>query len=219
VLPARFFARDTAIVARDVLGKVLVSSASGVLTGGRIVEAEAYLGRDDPGSHAATKGVTKRNAVMYGPPGCAYVYLTYGNHFMLNLVTEEAGRAGAVLIRAIEPTLGVDEMVLRRAGRPLCELTNGPGKVAQALGLDLSDNGSVLGVGRIALFDAPPPDERVVTSGRIGLSEGHEHALRFYLEGNEHVSRGRTGPRRPTRRTGRGGTALVDRADRRKDNG
>jgi len=182
-----------------VLGKVLVSRAGGVVTGGRIVETEAYLGRDDAGSHAATKGITKRNAVMYGAPGCAYVYFTYGNHHMLNLVTEEAGIAGAVLIRAIEPQLGIDEMMRRRGGRPLPELTSGPGKVAQALGLDLRDNGSVLGEGNISVFDAPPPKEPVAASGRVGLSAGHEHALRFYLEGNEHVSRGRTGPRRTTR--------------------
>jgi len=200
-----------------VLGKLLVSRADGVLTAGRIVEAEAYLGRDDPGSHAATKGVTKRNAVMYGPPGRVYVYFTYGNHFMLNLVTEEAGTAGAVLVRAIEPVLGIDEMARRRDGRPLHELTNGPGKVAQALGLDLSDNGSVLGIGRVAVFDAPPPEESVSASGRIGLSEGHEHALRFYLEGNEHVSEGRPGPRRPARKAGRGDATRADGADRRKD--
>ncbi len=217
LLPASFFARDTVTVARDVLGKVLVSRAGGVLTGGRIVEAEAYLGNDDPGSHAATKGITKRNAVMYGPPGCAYVYFTYGNHHMLNLVTEEAGTAGAVLIRAIEPQLGTDEMARRRGGRSLRELANGPGKVAQALGLDLTDNGSVLGRGRVAVFDAPPPGEPLAVSGRIGLTVGHERTLRFYLEGNEHVSRGRTGPPRTAGLTGLKDGARAQGAGRRKD--
>jgi DNA-3-methyladenine glycosylase len=204
-------------VARDVLGKVLVSRVGGVLTGGRIVEAEAYLGSDDPGSHAATKGITKRNAVMYGPPGCAYIYFTYGNHHMLNLVTEAAGTAGAVLVRAIEPQLGIDEMRRRRGKRAGRHLTDGPGKVAQALGLDLADNGSVLGEGNIALFDAPVPQEAVAVSGRIGLTSGHERALRFYLEGNEHVSRGRTGPRRTKRPAHLTEEALADGVRGRKD--
>lgn len=196
---------------------MLVSRADGVLTGGRIVETEAYLGQGDPGSHAATRGITKRNAVMYGPPGCAYVYFTYGNHHMLNLVTEEEGTAGAVLVRAIEPQLGTDEMVRRRGARPMHELANGPGKVAQALGLDLRDNGSVLGVGRVAVFDAPPPSEPVAVSGRIGLTAGHERTLRFYLEGDEHVSRGRTGPRRTARLTDLKDEARAGDARRWKD--
>jgi DNA-3-methyladenine glycosylase len=199
-LPAAFFARDTETVARDVLGRLLVSRVGGVLCGGRIVEVEAYLGSDDPGSHAATKGITKRNAVMYGPPGCAYVYFTYGNHYMLNLVTEAEGIAGAVLVRAIEPELGVEEMLRRRGIHAGRHVADGPGKVAQALGVDLSDNGSALGAGRVAVHDAPPTDERLAVSGRIGLTVGHERALRFFLEGNEHVSKGKTGPRRLTRR-------------------
>ena len=216
-LPASFFARETTTVARDVLGKVLISRTGGLFTGGRIVETEAYLGRDDPGSHAATKGITRRNAVMYGPPGCAYVYFTYGVHFMLNLVTEEAGNAGAVLVRAIQPQFGIDEMARRRGGRPLRELANGPGKVAQALGLDLTDNGTVLGLERIAVFDAPLPIEPVAVSGRIGLSAGHERILRFYLEGNEHVSGGRTGPRRTARLTIHGDESRAGNARKRKD--
>jgi DNA-3-methyladenine glycosylase len=217
LLSASFFARDTATVARDVIGKLLVSRAGGVLTGGRIVEAEAYLDRDDPGSHAATKGITKRNAVMYGPPGCAYVYFTYGSHFMLNLVTEDERVAGAVLVRAIEPQLGIDDMARRRGGRSRSELANGPGKVAQALGLDLRDNGSVLGEGNVALFDAPPLSASVAVSGRVGLSAGHDRALRFYIEGNRHVSRGRTGPRRSPRLAGLGDEVRGDGARRRRD--
>lgn len=199
-----FFARSTPEVARDLLGKVLVSRIGGVVTGGRIVEAEAYLGRDDPGSHAATKGITKRNAVMYGPPGSAYVYFTYGNHHMLNLVTEPDGVAGAVLIRAIEPVLGIEAMRLRRRGLDGPELTNGPGKVAAALGVTLDHNGLRLAPDALlCCYDAPRPQEPVRASGRIGLSRGHEAELRFYLEGSPFVSKARPGRRRPARATRR----------------
>jgi len=201
ILPGSFFARDTVTVAHGLLGKILVSRRGDTVTGGRIVETEAYLGTHDPGSHAATKGITGRNAVMYGPPGRAYVYFTYGNHHMLNVVTEPEGIAGAVLVRALEPLFGVDAMMRRRASRAAGarlrerDLANGPGKLAAALGIDLADNGSVLGTGTLAVHDAPDPTEPVATSGRVGLSDGHELELRFYLEGNPYVSKGRVGPR------------------------
>jgi len=193
-LPQEFFARDTVSVARELVGAVLVSTAGGEVTAGRIVETEAYLGASDPGSHAATKGITKRNQVMYGPPGRAYVYFTYGNHHMLNVVTESDGIAGAVLIRAVEPLVGESVMAERR-GRSTC-LTDGPGKVAQAFGIDLGDNGSELGVGRVVICEGEPPAQ-IGESGRVGLSAGHELMLRFYAKGNVHVSKGKTGPRRP----------------------
>jgi DNA-3-methyladenine glycosylase len=214
LLPA-FYARDTVTVARELLGHVLVSTAGGVTTSGRIVETEAYLGADDPGSHAATKGVTKRNAVMYGPPGRAYVYFTYGNHHMLNVVTEPDGVAGAVLVRAIEPMEGLEEMERRRAsGRrgdvPLAlrDVTNGPGKLAAALGIDLRDNGEPLdGSATLSVLASPGVRGSVTASGRIGLSSGHEMELRFYLEGNPFVSRARPGLR-PTPRSRKGGRGL-----------
>jgi DNA-3-methyladenine glycosylase len=152
------------------------------------------LGVGDPGSHAATKGITKRNRVMYGHPGSVYVYFTYGNHHMLNLVCEPRGVAGAVLLRALEPTDGIDVMRIRRGRTEVRDLCNGPGKLAQALGVDLSDNGSVLGQGRLTVYDGPrPAPEQIVTSGRVGLSQGHELHLRFYIGDDPHVSRGRTG--------------------------
>lgn len=212
ILPSSFYERDVPTVARELLGKLLVSTADGVVTAGRIVETEAYLGSEDPGSHAATKGVTKRNAVMYGPPGRAYVYFTYGNHHMLNLVTCADGDAGAVLVRAIEPTEGIGTMGWRRAAARrgatrLAErdLANGPGKLAAALGITLEHNGNPLdGSGVLRVLDAAPPDEPVVSSGRIGLSHGHELELRYYLEGNAYVSRGRGGARpRADRKGGR----------------
>lgn len=200
-LTSDFFARDTAIVARELLGKILVSRMGDTVTGGRVVEVEAYLGADDPGSHAATRGITRRNAVMYGPPGRAYVYFTYGNHHMLNLVTESEGVAGAVLVRALEPCVGIDAMTGRRRGVSLVHLCDGPGKLAAALGVTLDDNGIVLGDGRIDVLDAPPATETVRISGRVGLSEGHDLPLRFYLDGNGYVSKGKTGPR-PRKATG-----------------
>jgi DNA-3-methyladenine glycosylase len=197
-LDASFFERETSLVARDLLGKMLVTTAEGVVCGGRIVETEAYLGADDPGSHAATRGITARNRVMYGPPGCAYVYFTYGVHHMLNLVTEPEGVAGAVLIRAIEPLWGVESME-RRRGRRGVEVSNGPGKVAGSLGIDLGLNGEPLGES-IAVYDAAHiSDEAVSTSGRVGLSSGHDLQLRFYVTDSAYVSRGRTGPRRARR--------------------
>lgn len=197
-LGAAFFERDTASVARELVGCLLVSVKGGVTTGGRIVETEAYLGADDPGSHAATRGITARNAVMYGPPAHAYVYFTYGNHHMLNLVTERDGTAGAVLIRALEPLLGIDVMVARRAGRMDRELASGPGKLAAALGLDLSDNASTLGRGAVRVFEGSVVQGTVETSGRIGLSAGHDLRLRFYLRDCVYVSKGRLGPPRHT---------------------
>lgn len=192
---AEFFSRSPDLVAPDLLGAVLVSTAGGVPTGGRIVEAEAYLGSHDAGSHAATRGITARNAVMYGPPGSAYVYFTYGNHFMVNLVCEPEGIAGAVLVRAIEPLLGIEVMTERRRGLPRGDLCNGPGKLTAALGVDLTDNGSVLGEGRLSVYDGErPPPTGIQRSGRIGLSTGHELELRWYVRQSAYVSRGRTGP-------------------------
>ncbi len=195
-IDAQFFERAPELVAPDLLGALLVSTAGGEVTGGRIVEVEAYLGASDPGSHAATKGITRRNAVMYGPAGTAYVYFTYGNHHMINLVCEPEGRAGAVLIRAMEPLFGLDMMTQRRRGLPEKDLANGPGKLAAALGIDLSDNGVPLGEGRLSVYHGERLAEHEIgLSGRIGLSSGHELELRWFVLGSPHVSRGRLGPK------------------------
>ena len=198
-LPSEFFEGHPTHVAPELLGARVVSTVGGVVTGGMIVETEAYLGSGDAGSHAATRGITKRNATMYGPPGTAYVYFTYGNHHMLNLVCESEGTAGAVLIRAVEPLWGIAEMTARRHGRSVVELCNGPGKLTAALGIDLSDNASPLGTGRLAMYYGERPAPVFATSGRVGLSAGHEMELRYYLVGNRFVSHGRTGPP-PTKR-------------------
>lgn len=207
ILPQSFYERDTLIVARELLGRVLVSTAGGDRVWGRIVETEAYLGSDDPGSHAATRGVTRRNAVMYGPPGHAYVYFTYGNHHMLNFVTEPERVAGGVLIRALEPLGGVETMERRRLERrrscvelPLRDLANGPGKLATALGVDLSCNGGPLdGSATLSVLEGRGEPFRIASSGRIGLSSGHDLELRFFIEGNPFVSTARPGRRAPAR--------------------
>ncbi len=194
-LPAGFYERDPREVARDLLGCVLASWADGVLTGGVIVETEAYLGSDDPGSHAATRGITKRNAVMYGPPGTAYVYFTYGNHHMLNVVCEPDGTAAGVLIRALDPTIGLETMQTRRGGRTGRELCAGPGRLTQALGVTLDDNGVTLGEGRLQVYAGMRPDPgKVTVTGRIGLREGGELPYRYHLSDNIHVSRGAASP-------------------------
>jgi DNA-3-methyladenine glycosylase len=204
-LPVAFYARDTVVVARELLGCVLASTVDGVTVSGRIVETEAYLGADDAGSHAATRGITARNSVMYGAPGRAYVYFTYGSHHMLNVVTEPEGSAGAVLVRALEPLAGIETMRVRRArGRrdgalpPLREIADGPGKLAAALGIGLGNNGEPLdGSATLSVFAGAGTGGAVATSGRVGLSSGHEAELRFFFEDDPYVSRGRTGRRRP----------------------
>lgn len=193
-LPPAFFGRETTLVARELVGCLLVSAKGDVLTGGRIVETEAYLGADDVGSHAATRGITKRNATMFGPPAHAYVYFTYGNHHMLNIVTEPDGTAGAVLVRALEPLLGIDVMTSRRKGRSISELADGPGKLAAALGLDLADDATALGHGPIAVYRGRDISTELASSGRVGLSRGWEAKLRYYPLGDPWVSKGRTGP-------------------------
>lgn len=200
-LPNSFFDREPDKVAPDLLGMVVVSLADGVLTSGAIVETEAYFGPEDPGSHAATRRVTDRNAVMYGRPGTVYIYFTYGNHHMLNFVCRPEGKAGAVLVRALEPLEGIDVMRRRRGDKPLLELANGPGKLTQALGLDLSANGTQLGTGPLTVYAGGRSDgSDISVGGRVGLSRGHELDLRYRITGNKYVSRGRPGPRRTNRK-------------------
>src|SRR6202030_4637917 len=135
-LDRAFFSRDPRRVARELLGKVLVRQHRGALLTARIVEVEAYLGEQDPAAHSAA-GNTARTAVLFGPPGHAYVYFIYGNHYCLNVSCEPEGRAGSVLIRALEPLLGIAEMARARkitvqGPRDLPKLTSGPGRLAEA---------------------------------------------------------------------------------------
>ncbi|NPV08023.1 MAG: DNA-3-methyladenine glycosylase [Anaerolineae bacterium] len=194
VLPRSFYARDTVRVARELLGMVLVRDLGGLRVSGVIVETEAYCGERDEGSHAY-RGLTPRTRVMFGPPGQAYVYLIYGMHYCLNTVTESEGAAGAVLVRAIHPLEGLDEM-RRRRGRPDPELTNGPAKLCQALGIDGALNGADLCIGRELWLErgAPVADSQVAVGPRVGLNVSEEaRALpwRFAVAHDPWVSRPR----------------------------
>jgi DNA-3-methyladenine glycosylase len=166
---------------------VLVSEAPDGRTAGRIVETEAYLGADDPASHAARLR-TGRVEAMWGQPGIAYVYRSYGIHAMLNVVTEPPGVTGAVLIRALEPVIGTDLMRLRRGLDDERLLCSGPGKLCQALAIGLDLHGTDL-VSSDRLWISPGESPRAVsTSGRIGISRGQAHPWRFWTTGNPHVS-------------------------------
>jgi DNA-3-methyladenine glycosylase len=189
-----FFARDTLVVARQLLGQRLVHRVDGERLSGRIVETEAYVGEADEASHASC-GPTARNAAMYGPPGHAYVYLIYGIHHCLNTVTVREGFPAAVLIRALEPLEGLDRMRALRGGRPDRELTDGPGKLCQALEIDLDLNGADLCVRDADLFleaGERVDDDAIRAGPRIGV-RGDETALtapwRFYVAENPYVSR------------------------------
>lgn len=192
-LDRRFFARDTLEVARDLLGRRLVRVVEGRQLAGRIVEVEAYVGEGDEASHASP-GLTERNTSMYGPPGHAYVYLIYGMHTCFNVVTGQTGFPAAVLVRALEPVEGLEVMRERRGGRPDEELTSGPGRLCEALAIDLRFDGADLCAPEIPLFleaGEPTPVERVASGPRINV-RGDETALsvpwRFYVEGNRYVS-------------------------------
>jgi DNA-3-methyladenine glycosylase len=166
-LSREFYNRSTLIVARELLGARLVRILDGVRLTGLITEAEAYIGEEDLGCHAKS-GKTKRNAVMYGPPGHAYVYFTYGMHWMLNAVTEQMGFPAAVLIRAIDPVEGADVISARRQGRD----TLGPAKLTQALGVDEALNGVDLCNPDSGLWieaGAPVADKDILTGPRVGL--------------------------------------------------
>lgn len=169
LLDRQFYHRPTLEVARDLLGKKLIRRIDGTELSGIIIETEAYLGTNDSACHAF-RGQTSRNTVMFGPPGYAYVYFTYGMHYLLNLVTEDEGNPCAVLIRAIEPLFGLDEMRARRK-RPDKELTNGPAKLCQALAIDKSLNGWNLTKGsQLWVENHKMAESRVVLSTpRIGI--------------------------------------------------
>ena len=168
ILPREFYDRSTLKVARELLGAQLVRVVDGHRLVGVITEAEAYIGQNDLGCHAKA-GRTPRTEVMFGPPGHAYVYFTYGNHWMLNVVTEREGFPAAVLIRAIRPVRGEAEMSRRRSGRD----TLGPGKLTQALGITGADNGLDLTKKRSRLWleaGRPIPNSVVTKGPRVGLN-------------------------------------------------
>jgi DNA-3-methyladenine glycosylase len=190
-LPAQFYDRDVVEVARELLGMKLVRSADGIRQEGIIVETEAYKGESDLACHARS-GKTSRNAVMYGPPGRAYIYFTYGIHWMLNCVCQEEGSPAAVLIRAIHPTVGLEEIAARRKGRPSSQWADGPAKLCQAFRIDGGLNGVNLSDPRGPLFflkSVPPGAASVTATPRIGINYAPEPWLsmpwRFFISSDD----------------------------------
>jgi DNA-3-methyladenine glycosylase len=175
-LSRAFFARPTLAVARDLLGCYLVHETARGRLRGRLVEVEAYLGPHDPASHAYRR--TPRSEVMWGPPGTAYVYFSYGSHACLNVVTEPAGTAGAVLLRAIEPAEGLEEMARRRGTRRPRLIGAGPGRLTEAMGVTLANNRADLVRGALYLAPGPRP-RRVAATPRIGISVAADVPWRF----------------------------------------
>jgi DNA-3-methyladenine glycosylase len=197
-LPREFYDRDPRRVSRDLLGKVLVRRERGKLRTARIVEVEAYLGKNDPAAHSFA-GRTLRNAVLFGPPGFAYVYFIYGNHYCLNVSCLADGVAGGILFRAVEPLAGIEEMARARdvaicSARDLRKLTSGPGRLAEAFAITRErDNGKDLTDARSDLFITEDGFRvrRILVTPRIGITKAAERALRYVIAGNEFVS----GPR------------------------
>jgi len=183
-----FFEKPTLEVAKKLLGKYLVVQGGKKLLSGKIVEAEAYIGKNDPASHAFA-GMTQRTKLMFGEPGYTYIYLTYGMYYCLNFVTEKKGFPAAVLIRAVEPKEGVDLMLKRRRVRKSENLTNGPGKLCLAFGLDKRLNGVDLCSDVIWVEDRGEIPQRVVSTSRVGIKEGREKKWRFYIPENGFVSK------------------------------
>ncbi|MDY6776973.1 MAG: DNA-3-methyladenine glycosylase [Candidatus Nanohaloarchaea archaeon] len=183
-----FFEREPSTVARELLGRHLVHQLSGELRG-RIVETEAYRGPSDPASHAST-GKTERNAPMFGQPGTAYVYVSYGIHNMLNVVTGEEGEPSAVLVRAVEPVEGVERMRENRGLDDEEELCSGPGKLCEAFQISTESNREDLLEGDLRIEDGDTvEDGKVGVDTRIGVSGGEDLELRFHDDGSDHVSR------------------------------
>jgi DNA-3-methyladenine glycosylase len=193
-LPRAFYDRPTLDVARDLLGKVLVHRTADGAAAGMIVETEAYIGETDPACHAAP-GPTRRNEPLYGQPGRAYVYFTYGMHCLFNAVTERRGFPAAVLVRALEPLEGEALMRTRRGGGHLVghDLCRGPGNLARALGITLADNLADLtraparGPG-LWIEDRGVVIDAIGWTPRIGIRVGTEHAWRCFAAGSRAVS-------------------------------
>ena len=191
-LPPEFFDRDPRRVARELLGKLIVRKLGRQTLIARIVETEAYLGKNDPAAHSSS-GRTKRNDVIFGPPGHAYVYFIYGSHYCLNVSCLPDGEAGGVLFRAAEPIAGIEAMAQARDLdlTNLYRLTNGPGKLTEALsitrannGINLTDPSQIL---YLAADDSPPP--RIKTTPRIGISKATDLKLRYLIPDNPFVSK------------------------------
>jgi len=189
VLPASFYARDTVGVARALLGCTLETRRGRIVTAGRIVEVEAYVGPHDPAAHGYGNRRSRRNASMFGRPGTAYVYFIYGMHWCFNVVTEPEGVPAAVLVRALEPLVGLDVMCRRRRTDTVRLLCSGPGRLCQALGITGAMDGRPLDGPRLALRAAHRPAGSPVVTSRIGIRRASDWPLRFAERGSPWTSR------------------------------
>lgn len=189
ILGRDFYDRETEIVAREMLGTILVCRSAQGAASGMIVETEAYIGEHDPACHAAA-GRTRRTDPLYGPPGISYVYFIYGVHWCFNAVTRAEGLASAVLVRAIEPVSAVALMRKRRGDKVKgVNLANGPGKLCAALGIDGSLNGVPLQRGRLVIRAGEAiGDDKVLTTPRIGITKAADWPLRYAVRDNPWVS-------------------------------
>jgi DNA-3-methyladenine glycosylase len=202
-LPRAFFARDPRRVARELLGKLLLRTNGNRRLSARIVEVEAYLGKKDPAAHAYS-GQTPRNTVLFGPPGHAYVYFIYGNHYCLNVSCEPEGKPGCVLFRALEPLEGIEGMAHARGveirnQKNLPRLTSGPGRLCQAFGITRArDNGCDLTSPASGLWIADDGfrAKRILATQRVGITEAADRPLRYILSGSPFLSGPKPHPRK-----------------------
>ncbi len=198
-LDREFYNRDSIIVAKELLGRVLVHQIGGQRIAARIVETEAYMGIEDKAAHSYGGKRTPRVEVMYGGPGFSYIFMIYGMYYCFNIVTSQEGKPQAVLVRAVEPLEGTEWMSQRRFGRSYEQLTksqrrgltNGPGKLCGALSIDRSFNGMDLCGNEVYVEEGKGGNFSIVTSKRVGIDyaeEAKDFPWRFYIEGNEYVS-------------------------------
>ena len=198
-LKREFYHRDSIIVAKELLGKILIHEVGGKKLSGKIVETEAYMGIDDKAAHSYGGRRTPRNEIMYGEAGFSYVFLIYGLHSCFNVVVNEADVPQAVLIRAVEPADGLDEMSVLRFKKQLNELTksqiktltNGPGKLSNALGIDRSCNGADLCGSSLYIEESREDSFDITTTKRVGIDyaeEAVDFPWRFYITGNPYIS-------------------------------
>jgi DNA-3-methyladenine glycosylase len=189
-LPVSFFGRSADVVARELLGALVISSVGPYPTAGRIVESEAYLGADDPASHGYRRRRNERNAALFGPPGSWYVYRSYGLHWCVNLVCGPEGNGGAVLLRALEPVQGLEMMRSRRGGVDDRHLCSGPGKLCQALGITRELDGLGMMGSPVVVAPGEGKAPSVLVTARVGITKAAEWPLRFPAAGSPYVSRG-----------------------------
>lgn len=198
-LDREFYNRDSVIVAKELLGKILVHEVDGQKISAKIVEVEAYMGVEDKAAHSYGGRRTPRVEVMYGEPGFSYVFIIYGMYYCFNIVTREAGVPQAVLIRAVEPIEGFDQMAQNRFNKPYEQLnktqkltlTNGPGKLCNALLINKTQNGEDLCDNKLYVLEGQKEDFNIISSKRVGIDyaeEAKDFPWRFYIKDNKYVS-------------------------------